>query len=114
MRAHGWRAQHGTALAAQRLGQGDGGDHVRLAGEPDVRERPPTAGADDAEAVRLVHDQQRSMGPGDRMQRGQRCQVAVGGEHRVGDHDGVLPRPLGQRAVDRFDVGMRDDEHPRP
>ncbi len=63
--------------------------------------------------MRVVDEQQRAAGPGDAVQRWQRREVAVGGEHRVGDDDGVAPWLPGQRRVDRLDIGMRDDQHPR-
>ncbi|SHW05834.1 Uncharacterised protein [Mycobacteroides abscessus subsp. abscessus] len=48
------------------------------------------------------------------VQGAQRGQGTVGGEHRIGDHDGALLGPADQRGLDGADVVVRGYHHPRP
>jgi hypothetical protein len=65
------------------------------------------ATASHTEAVRLVDDQQCALPAAHVVQRTQGSQYPVGGEHRVGHHDGTLFVALRQRRFDGGDIAVR-------
>ncbi|CAO0833107.1 hypothetical protein SMICM17S_10059 [Streptomyces microflavus] len=102
------RSEDRTALAAQRLGEGERGDGPRAARQSGGGEGPASAVAEDAEAVGVVDEEGGVRGAADLGQRGQRCRVPVDREDRVGD--GERPSFVGlERLGDRVRIGVRDD-----
>ena len=110
---HGVGGHDRAALASQRLRQRHGADHVGRAGKARLVDQAAPAGAADAEAVRLVDDQQRAVLAAGRVQAGQRRQIAVDGEHRIGDHQRPGFAAGGERRAHGGDVAVPDDGDPR-
>ncbi len=73
-----------------------------------------TTAAAHADAVRLVDEQDGAVLSAHPVHVGQRSEVAVGAEHRVGEDEGTLLGSLGECAAQEVDVGVRrhDDAGP--
>ncbi len=104
---HPFGAEHHAALRAERLGQGGGGDHVGLPGDAGGGAGPGPAGAEHAEAVRVVQHQGGAELAGGGEVFGEGCGVSVDREHRVGDHQGARQGAGGERRADGPRVAVR-------
>ncbi|SLI89745.1 Uncharacterised protein [Mycobacteroides abscessus subsp. abscessus] len=109
MGTHAFAAQHGAALRGQRLGQRGRDDEIGLAGQAGLVHQPAAAGTAYPEPVRLVDDEHRAVGAGDPVQVGQRREIAVGAEHRVGEYQRAFLGARGEHPVHRGHVAVRGD-----
>ena len=85
----GLRSQDGPALAAQRLGERRGDDNVAGVREPGCVNQAATLLTGDADAVCLVHQQDRIVRRADRGQLRQRRSIAEHRVDRLDDDDGA-------------------------
>ncbi|MGY3684196.1 hypothetical protein ACVWXU_007819 [Streptomyces sp. TE33382] len=102
------RAEHGAALAAEGLGEGERGHDALAARESGGGERAAPSFPEHPETVRVVDEQCGALGPTHLGQRGQRGRVTVDREDRVG-HGERPPAVRAQHLAHRFGVRVRDD-----
>ena len=73
-----------------------------------------TAAPAHADAVRLVDDEDGTVGAGDAVQADEVGEVAVGAEHGVGEDEGTVLDAIAQGAVDRAEIAVRRDDDACP
>ena len=103
------RGEDEAALGAEGLRQRPGRHDVSGAGEAGLGEEAATTGADDAQAVGLVDDEQGVVAADHLGQLGERRGVAEDRVDRLGEHKGAGLGAMSQRLLDGRDVVVRDD-----
>ena len=78
-----------------------------------MRQGTPPGLAEHAEAMGVVHDEPGIVTLGQRQQLGQRRDVSIHAEHRVGDDELDLRLAVGQQGLEPIDPAMRVTPHLR-
>ena len=108
------RGNDSTALAAERLRQRHGANDVGFCAETGCAGDALAAFTDDPEGVCFVDDEERAVSSHHLVQCGDRRDVPVDGEHRVGDDECIVFVALRECVLDGGGVSMRYDDHPGP
>lgn len=110
---HPGRAEDGSALTAQGLGEGEGGDDPVTTRETGGGEGAAPALPEHTQTVRVVDEQRGALRTADVGQFRQRRGVSVDGEDRVGDGQGAAA-VRAQLLGDGFGIGVGYDDGVRP
>ncbi len=100
------------AAHAGRLAQRAHVDEA-LAAQAEMRQRAAPALAEHAEAMGVVHDEPGVVTLGQRQQLGQRRDVAIHAEHRIGDDELDVGLAVRQQGLEPIDPAMRVASHLR-